>query len=105
LIHRLRQLVRHPVAYIQARASLLWHLLFSLGNRRRLKRPRADWDEVVDAINRLHSGFFKPLQVRSEILAVMRIFEEHEPRHILDIGAARGGHSFSCRGQLLRMPY
>jgi predicted O-methyltransferase YrrM len=90
----LSQLVRHPVAYVQARVALLWHLLFSMGNLRRLKRPESSWDELLDAINGLHAGFFKPLQVRSEILAAMRIFEEHEPRFILEIGTARGGTFF-----------
>src|ERR1700716_1317874 len=90
----LSQLARHPGAYIQSRVSLLWHLLFSLGKLRRLRRPESSWDELLDAIDGLHSGFFKPLQVRSEILAAMRIFEAHQPRFVLEIGTARGGTFF-----------
>jgi predicted O-methyltransferase YrrM len=83
-----------PLHYIRSRSLLARHLVFSLPRLRRMNRSNASWDDLFRAINGFHEEFLRTLQVPSEIIAAMEIFEREKPQRILEIGTARGGNLF-----------
>ena len=58
-----------------------------MGRRRTFETP----DEVVDYVGRAAGGYFKPLQVRSEICSLLTLVRELRPRRVMEIGTANGG--------------
>ncbi len=48
-------------------------------------------ENLVDFGNTAYHGLFRPYQVRWEILSLLKIVRELQPRTVLEIGTARGG--------------
>jgi predicted O-methyltransferase YrrM len=86
--HRLR---RYGVASMAGRAR--HHLRGSIGGWREVRRHRefATLDELIDYTDTAVDGYFKPLQVRGEIRALLGLVRELRPRRVMEIGTAGGG--------------
>ncbi len=75
---------------IPTRASLLKRLRESL--------PERAPERIVDLALNGFDGRFRPIQIRSELLALAQRIERLRPRRALEIGTARGGSLFVlCR--------
>lgn len=63
--------------------------------RRALDAPRPDDPQaLVDFAMDAAGGFFRPMQNRHEITELVRLVQARRPKHILEIGTARGGTLF-----------
>ncbi|MDD2753533.1 MAG: class I SAM-dependent methyltransferase [Candidatus Portnoybacteria bacterium] len=63
---------------------------------RKIKRIKFDSiDRLVDFVFCSYFGYLAPIQVRSEIISLLRRVKELKPRVIMEIGTAQGGTLFS----------
>lgn len=58
---------------------------------RNLDVRRQSLEDLVDEVFHFASGFFEPIQIRSEILEALREIRELRPKYIVEIGTAGGG--------------
>jgi predicted O-methyltransferase YrrM len=70
-----------------------YHLRGSLAGWREMRRGRTfdSTDAILDYADTAAGGYFKPLQVRSEIRALVEMVQTLKPRRVLEIGTASGG--------------
>lgn len=63
--------------------------------KRALAAPRpADPAALVDFAMDAAGGFFRPMQSRVEVTELVKLVRSRRPRHVLEIGTARGGTLF-----------
>jgi hypothetical protein len=60
----------------------------------RTTRKTCSWDQLVGFVVEAANGFFRPLQVPSEIRRALEEVEKERPHRILEIGTALGGTLF-----------
>ena len=71
----------------------VYHLHGTVAGWREMRRQRTfdDLDPVLDYVDQAAGGYFKPLQVRSEIRSLLGLVRDLRPQRVMEIGTARGG--------------
>ena len=82
-------LFRKALAYIKLEPLILPYAFVKIK-----KFNQNSLDDLVDFCFYSIAGLIKPLQVRNEILGLLKIVDRMKPRAILEIGTARGGTLF-----------
>ena len=59
-------------------------------------------EEVFDFSWNFYSGLIRPIQIKEEFIELLKIFQELNPKYILEIGTANGGTLF-CFCKLARI--
>ena len=59
-------------------------------------------EEVFDFSWNFYSGLIRPMQIKEEFVELLKIFQELNPKYILEIGTANGGTLF-CFCKLARI--
>ena len=90
----LSDFLKAPSRYILDRGSLARDLSFHLGRITGLARPATDWQQLLHALADFHNNFLEATQIESEIIAALELFEQEQPRRVLEIGTARGGNFY-----------
>jgi len=52
-------------------------------------------EQIFDFVWNFKNGAIRPMQIKEEFLELLKIFKEHNPKYILEIGTANGGTLFS----------
>jgi len=52
-------------------------------------------EQIFDFAWNFKNGAIRPMQIKEEFLELLKIFKEHNPKYILEIGTANGGTLFS----------
>ena len=52
-------------------------------------------EQIFDFAWNFKNGVIRPIQIKEEFLELLKIFKEHNPKYILEIGTANGGTLFS----------
>ncbi len=65
-----------------------------LGSYFGIRQERLGFNEYLDFIVTAAGGLFRPLQVRSEVLSMLELVKQLEPKVVLEIGTANGGTLF-----------
>jgi cephalosporin hydroxylase len=88
--------LRKALAYVKREFKLFLILPYALV---KVKRANfANLDDLVDFSFHGVGGLIQPMQVRDEILSLLKILEENKPKVIIEIGTAMGGTLFLlCR--------
>ena len=81
-------------AQIARRLARATRAAWRLRELRHLTRPEQSIEEIVDAVFTFSGGFFVPLQIKSEVVAFLRMVEQARPKAVIEIGTARGGTLF-----------
>lgn len=89
--------VRITLEYLWKQYLVLPLLPYVMHKIRKVE-PSNDVDRLVDFTYRFMHGLLRPLQVRGELVQLVKEIQKQKPRYILEIGTALGGTLFLfCR--------
>lgn len=52
-------------------------------------------EEVFDFVWNFYGGLIRPMQIKEEFVELLKVFQEQNPKYIMEIGTANGGTLFS----------
>jgi len=63
-----------------------------------------DPEEVFSFVWSFYLGAMRPMQLREEFIELLRMVKQKNPKYIMEIGTAGGGHCFAFANLLEKMP-